>query len=277
MVRIALLLLLFSLPALSLAQAQDIEYPRVPADSRDALISDSLRTRFREDATSLALWWINNHRSRLEDRVTPPDDLTVSIYNALARCYQNASPSLQDTIRRIRPGRTQASILELGPGMGTHVISYRSQNATTELFLKLSVARWGRAWARGAKTGNQNIDRWTSMFGLKVLSVKKWKKGWSKILLQSDRPVNFGPLEKLLGGIAGVSIVDPTKDWTSGVGKGLAAPDNDYSEPFFRQDGTAWVFAFTEPCSRDRRVGCGAVLRVENDGAVRPVPIRRME
>jgi len=76
---------------------------------------------------------------------------------------------------------------------------------------------------------------------------------------------------------AGVSIVDPTKDWTSGVGKGLAVQDNDYSEPFFRQDGSAWVFAFTEPCSRDRRIGCGAVFRVENDGAVSPVPIRRME
>lgn len=260
-----------------MAKAQDVEYPRVPAASVEPPIADSITTQFRTDATTLALWWVNNYRSRLEDRVAPPNDLIVSLYNAFTRCYRYASRGQQDTIRRIRPGRLQLSVLPLTEGR-THIARYQPQDSITTVYLKLRVARWGRAWARGEKTGNRQIDQWTSMYGLKVLTLKKWKKGWSKVVLQADCPVNIRPLEELLGGVAGVSIVDPAENWISGTGSiGFATPNNDYSEPFLRQKEDTWVFAFTEPCPHDRSIGCGMVLRVESNGAVTPLPIRRME
>ncbi len=251
------------LPILLHGQCGEDYYPHVPSPTEFEGIPDSMNTRFRDDAMTLAMEWIGKNCREDEERVTPPEALITSLHNALIRCYQYATPPVRSIMEGRHPGVDGDSALTI--------------------YIDMQVARWGSAWMKGKESGDSLIDYWTRTLGLRVVESEKLNRKWTRLVIASDRRFNADPLYSILARTSGLRSTNPeppsapeSKPWQRGGRRAPAPTALEMSreesqrdrEPFFRQDVDSWVFNYRVMCSNDRTWGCGATFRVMSSGEV---------
>lgn len=191
------------------------EYPIIAAADESG-IPDSVRNAYREDASRLALRYLEAVSHPMLDSVRLPSILVGSLYNALLHLYLRTNLPQRDTI---------VSIFEIHtfPHPETHRIIIAAD----------SNKPWMKEFRSGKnRTGYLLLDSTMDEFGLSL--VRYYAFSWMHyVVLTASDPLNIDALSKVFEQLDGVA--DAGRDGWVGDGNDIRV----------RADGMEWKFTFS--------------------------------
>jgi hypothetical protein len=172
----------------------------------DVLLSDSLRSVYREDAARLALRRLV--QSGYDGIAIPPEQIRV-FYDALVLVHNVSDWPPRD------------SVVEL------YRIHTFPTPATHDLLLWINAGTaWADAWSRGERfTGNPDVDGLLRTYDLTLARYFPLTGGDALVVLHSAAPINVGALAPLFAEISGVRFSEP--DGVIGDGNDIRASFGD--------------------------------------------------
>jgi hypothetical protein len=166
------------------------EFPTLPPVS-DAVLPDSIRAAYRDDAIRLALRYVESVSAAPITPVEPPAQLVRTLLDGLAHVYRFPHPA-RDTVVDVLRIHTfpNPQLYELIVGVDT-------------------TFAWVREWRAGNRlTGEPAIDALLQQYRLNVREYYPWLSGHA-VVLRSAEPLNMNALARRFSGIAGVRYAEP--------------------------------------------------------------------
>jgi hypothetical protein len=166
------------------------QFPSLPGVG-DALIPDSLRPAYRDDAVRLALRFLEATHSPGRNGVEPPAALVRTLRDALNHVYLFEHAARDTVIEVLR--------IHTFPNPQLH-----------ELIVGVDTTHaWVGEWRAGHRfTGQPGVDALLAQYQLSLREYYPWSFGHA-VVLRSAEPLNMAALARRFVGIAGIRYAEP--------------------------------------------------------------------
>lgn len=165
-------------------------FPSLPGIS-DAVIPDSLRPAYQDDAVRLALRFLEATHSPARNSVEPPAALVRTLRDALTHVYLFEHAARDTVIEVLR--------IHTFPNPPLH-----------ELIVGVDTTHaWVSEWRAGRRfTGQPSVDALLEQYQLSVREYYPWSFGHA-VVLRAAAPLNMAALARRFVGIAGIRYAEP--------------------------------------------------------------------